>query len=226
MEPFLSLRHVSKTFHANRALNDISIDFMPGEVHCLAGQNGCGKSTLIKIISGVYRPDEGAVMTLGGKTWPKLTPAASVAHGIQVIYQDLSLFPNLSVWENIAINHYHRGVLVRRSELRRSAEQAMRSINVSLPLDAAVESLSIARCQLVAICRALAQDARLIIMDEPTASLTHQEVEGLLHVVRQLRERGICIVFVSHRLEEVMAVSDRISVLKDGNLVAPCRRQR
>lgn len=130
MEPFLSLRHVSKTFHANRALNDISIDFMPGEVHCLAGQNGCGKSTLIKIISGVYRPDEGAAMTLGGKTWPKLTPAASVAHGIQVIYQDLSLFPNLSVWENIAINHYHRGVLVRRSELRRSAEQAMRSINV------------------------------------------------------------------------------------------------
>ena len=121
MEPFLSLRHVSKTFHANRALNDISIDFMPGEVHCLAGQNGCGKSTLIKIISGVYRPDEGAAMTLGGKTWPKLTPAASVAHGIQVIYQDLSLFPNLSVWENIAINHYHRGVLVRRSELRRSA---------------------------------------------------------------------------------------------------------
>ena len=117
MEPFLSLRHVSKTFHANRALNDISIDFMPGEVHCLAGQNGCGKSTLIKIISGVYRPDEGAAMTLGGKTWPKLTPAASVAHGIQVIYQDLSLFPNLSVWENIAINHYHRGVLVRRSEL-------------------------------------------------------------------------------------------------------------
>ncbi|SQC48537.1 ATP binding protein of a transporter [Klebsiella pneumoniae] len=85
MEPFLSLRHVSKTFHANRALNDISIDFMPGEVHCLAGQNGCGKSTLIKIISGVYRPDEGAAMTLGGKTWPKLTPAASVAHGIQVI---------------------------------------------------------------------------------------------------------------------------------------------
>lgn len=110
--------------------------------------------------------------------------------GSEVIYQDLSLFPNLSVWENIAINHYHRGVLVRRSELRRSAEQAMRSINVSLPLDAAVESLSIARCQLVAICRALAQDARLIIMDEPTASLTHQEVEGLLHVVRQLRERG------------------------------------
>lgn len=219
MEPFLSLSHVSKTFHGTRALNAISLAFMPGEVHCLAGQNGCGKSTLIKIISGVYQPDAKARIALGGKIWPKLTPGASVAQGIQVIYQDLSLFPNLSVWENIVINHYHHGLLVKRKSLRQIAERALASINVNVPLDAQVESLSIARCQLVAICRALAQDARLIIMDEPTASLTHQEVEGLLHVVRQLRERGICVVFVSHRLEEVMAISDRITVLKDGNLV-------
>ncbi|MEY8712790.1 sugar ABC transporter ATP-binding protein [Mangrovibacter phragmitis] len=219
MEPFLSLRHISKTFHGTRALNDVALDFLPGEVHCLAGQNGCGKSTLIKIISGVYRPDEGAQITLGGQHWPRLTPSVSVAEGIQVIYQDLSLFPNLSVWENIAVNHYHHGWLVKRRALRQVAEQAMASIHVSLPLDAPVESLSIARCQLVAICRALAQDARLIIMDEPTASLTHQEVEGLLEVVRQLREKGICVVFVSHRLEEVLAVSDNISVLKDGELV-------
>lgn len=218
MEPFLSLSHVSKTFHGTRALNDISLEFMPAEVHCLAGQNGCGKSTLIKIISGVYQPDPKARIMLGGKIWPRLTPVTSVAQGIQVIYQDLSLFPNLSVWENIAINHYHHGILVKRHILRHTAVQAMKSINVKLPLDTTIESLSIARCQLVAICRALAQDARLIIMDEPTASLTHQEVAGLLHVVAQLRERGICVVFVSHRLEEVMAVSDRISVLKDGNL--------
>jgi len=219
MEPFLSLRHINKTFHTNRALNDINLDFMSGEVHCLAGQNGCGKSTLIKIISGVYCPDEGAEISLGGRRWSRLTPGVSVAQGIQVIYQDLSLFPNLSVWENIAINHYHQRMLVNRRALRRSAKRAMDSINVSLPLETSVESLSIARCQLVAICRALAQDARLIIMDEPTASLTHQEVEGLLQVVRQLRERGIGVVFVSHRLEEVMAVSDRVSVLKDGGLV-------
>lgn len=219
MEPFLSLSHVSKTFHGTRALNAISLSFMPGEVHCLAGQNGSGKSTLIKIISGVYQPDAKARIALGGKIWPRLTPATSVAQGIQVIYQDLSLFPNLTVWENIVINHYHHGVLVKRKTLRPIAERTLASINVTLPLDREVAELSIARCQLVAICRALAQDARLIIMDEPTASLTHQEVEGLLHVVRQLRERGICIVFVSHRLEEVMAISDRISVLKDGELV-------
>lgn len=219
METFLSLRHINKTFHATRALRDVSLDFMSGEVHCLAGQNGCGKSTLIKIMSGVYRPDEGAEITLGGKNWSKLTPAASVAQGIQVIYQDLSLFPNLSVWENIAVNHYHHGLFVNRRRLREVAQAAMTSINVTLPLDTLVSELSIARCQLVAICRALAQDARLIVMDEPTASLTHQEVQGLLQVVHQLRERGICVVFVSHRLEEVMEVSDRISVLKDGELV-------
>ncbi|AFJ48468.1 sugar ABC transporter ATP-binding protein [Shimwellia blattae] len=219
MEPFLSLNHISKTFHATRALDDIALAFMPGEVHCLAGQNGCGKSTLIKIISGVYRPDEGAEIRLGGRQYSRLSPAQSVASGIQVIYQDLSLFANLSVWENIAINHYHHGLLVNKKRLRQVAERAMASIHVSLPLEARVGELSIARCQLVAICRALAQDARLIIMDEPTASLTHQEVEGLLHIVRQLREKGICVVFVSHRLEEVMAVSDRISVLKDGQLV-------
>ncbi len=219
METFLSLRHINKTFHATRALRDVSLDFMSGEVHCLAGQNGCGKSTLIKIMSGVYRPDEGAEITLGWKNWSKLTPAASVAQGIQVIYQDLSLFPNLSVWENIAVNHYHHGLFVNRRRLREVAQAAMTSINVTLPLDTLVSELSIARCQLVAICRALAQDARLIVMDEPTASLTHQEVEGLLQVVHQLRERGICVVFVSHRLEEVMEVSDRISVLKDGELV-------
>lgn len=219
METFLSLRHINKTFHATRALRDVSLDFMSGEVHCLAGQNGCGKSTLIKIMSGVYRPDEGAEITLGGKNWSKLTPAASVAQGIQVIYQDLSLFPNLSVWENIAVNHYHHGLFVNRRRLREVAQAAMISINVTLPLDTLVSELSIARCQLVAICRALAQDARLIVMDEPTASLTHQEVQGLLQVVHQLRERGICVVFVSHRLEEVMEVSDRISVLKDGELV-------
>lgn len=133
METFLSLRHINKTFHATRALRDVSLDFMSGEVHCLAGQNGCGKSTLIKIMSGVYRPDEGAEITLGGKNWSKLTPAASVAQGIQVIYQDLSLFPNLSVWENIAVNHYHHGLFVNRRRLREVAQAAMTSINVTLP---------------------------------------------------------------------------------------------
>lgn len=119
MEPFLSLRHVSKTFHANRALNDISIDFMPGEVHCLAGQNGCGKSTLIKIISGVYRPDVGAAMTLGGKTWPKLTPAASVAHGIGDLSGSVAVSQSQRVGE-----HCYKPLSSRRTgEAQRTATQ-------------------------------------------------------------------------------------------------------
>ncbi|RRE56009.1 ATP-binding cassette domain-containing protein [Klebsiella pneumoniae] len=119
MEPFLSLRHVSKTFHANRALNDISIDFMPGEVHCLAGQNGCGKSTLIKIISGVYRPDVGAAMTLGGKTWPKLTPAASVAHGIRDLSGSVAVSQSQRVGE-----HCYKPLSSRRTgEAQRTATQ-------------------------------------------------------------------------------------------------------
>ncbi|SIQ25313.1 monosaccharide ABC transporter ATP-binding protein, CUT2 family [Aeromonas sp. RU39B] len=219
MEPFISLSQVSKTFHGTVALRDIELDFRPGEVHCLAGQNGCGKSTLIKIMSGVYQPDPRARIMLGGKIWPKLTPQASIAEGIQVIYQDLSLFPNLTVWENIVIHHYHSPGWVHPAALRERARQALASIQVDLPLDTLLGELSVARRQLVAISRALAQDARLIIMDEPTASLTHQEVQGLLGVVRQLRDKGLCVVFVSHRLEEVMAVSDRISVLKDGELV-------
>nr|WP_275353977.1 ATP-binding cassette domain-containing protein [Klebsiella pneumoniae] len=140
-------------------------------------------------MSGVYRPDEGAAMTLGGKTWPKLTPAASVAHGIGDLSGSVAVSQSQRVGE-----HCYKPLSSRRAgEAQRTATQCGAGdaqYNVSLPLDAAVESLSIARCQLVAICRALAQDARLIIMDEPTASLTHQEVEGLLHVVRQLRERG------------------------------------
>lgn len=128
METFLSLRHISKTFHSTRALRDVCLDFIPGEVHCLAGQNGCGKSTLIKIMSGVYRPDEGAEIALGGKTWSKLTSAISVAQGIQVIYQDLSLFPNLSVWENIAVNHYHHGLFVNRRR-KREADLVFSDIN-------------------------------------------------------------------------------------------------
>ncbi|MGQ7111927.1 ATP-binding cassette domain-containing protein, partial [Escherichia sp. TWPC-MK] len=138
-----------------------------------------------------------------------------MAQGIQVIYQDLSLFPNLSVWENIAVNHYHHGLFVNRRRLREVAQAAMTSINVTLPLDTLVSELSIARCQLVAICRALAQDARLIVMDEPTASLTHQEVQGLLQVVHQLRERGICVVFVSHHLSALKYGRKLPSLLPD-----------
>ncbi|NDL63652.1 sugar ABC transporter ATP-binding protein [Acerihabitans arboris] len=216
MKPLIAMENISKTFYGVKALDNIALTLLPGEVHCLAGQNGCGKSTLIKIISGVYQPDAGAKITLDDHVYSHLTPGESVKRGIQVIYQDLSLFPNLSVAENIAINLYHRHLWVNKRSLYQLAQRTLDDIGVTLDLHAPLETLSIAQRQLVAICRALAQDARLIIMDEPTASLTMTEVKGLLRLVHQLKARGICVVFVSHRLDEVMAVSDRITVLQDG----------
>ncbi len=219
MKPLIMLENVSKTFYGVKALNAVDLTLLPGEVHCLVGQNGCGKSTLIKIISGVYQPDPGMAIEIGGERISHLTPGESVRRGIQVIYQDLSLFPNLSVAENIAINLYHQQFWVRRSQLRELAARTLRDIGIELDLDDTLENLSIAQRQLVAICRALAQEARLIIMDEPTASLTMAEVNGLLRLVHQLKARGICVVFVSHRLNEVMEVSDRITVLQDGEKI-------
>ncbi|NYU08002.1 lipase [Enterobacteriaceae bacterium CCUG 67584] len=219
MEPFISLGHISKTFYGVKALDNIALTLFPGEVHCLAGQNGCGKSTLIKIISGVYKPDPGFQIVIDGQPRSHLSPIDSVKAGIQVIYQDLSLFPNLTVAENIAIHQHHHNLLVNKSEIHRIAARTVKSIEAELDLDANVDSLPIAQRQIVAICRALAQEARLIIMDEPTASLTMQEVKGLLRVIGDLKKRNICVVFVSHRLDEVLSISDRISVLKNGTLV-------
>ncbi len=218
---FITLENISKRFPGVLALDQINLTLNKGEVHCLAGQNGCGKSTIIKIISGVYQPEKGANISLEGKLFHALTPQLSGYYGIQVIYQDLSLFPNLTVAENIAIHRYLPGgrFWVRKRLMRQTALDAMARVGIRIDPDKKVEKLSIADRQLVAICRAIAAEARLVIMDEPTASLTRQEVDGLLRVVNELKAAGICVVFVSHRLDEVMEVADRISVMRDGKLV-------
>ncbi|WP_145482215.1 sugar ABC transporter ATP-binding protein [Yersinia aldovae] len=218
---FITLENISKRFPGVLALDNVNLTLNKGEVHCLAGQNGCGKSTIIKVISGVYQPEKGASILIDGKLFHQFTPQLSFFYGVQVIYQDLSLFPNLTVSENIAVHRYLPGgdFWVKRKSMRECALAAMQRVGVTLDPDKKVEQLSIADRQLVAICRAIAADARLVIMDEPTASLTSQEVKGLLNVVRDLKSQGICVVFVSHRLDEVMEVADRISVMRDGKLI-------
>lgn len=216
---FITMNNVSKTFHGIKALNNIGFELNYGEALCLAGQNGCGKSTLIKILSGVYQPDQGAEIKIGGSLFSQLTPEQSIEKGIQVIYQDLALFPNLTVAENIAINTHRRLGWVKSAQIQQIAKTALESINADVDLDALVEDIPVAQQQLVAICRALAQNAKLLIMDEPTASLTAKEVNDLLEVVKKLKSKGISIIFVSHKLNEVMAVSDSVLVLKDGNLI-------
>ena len=216
-EPLLVANGVSKRFGGVAALNNVTLEVRPGEVHCLAGENGSGKSTLIKVISGVETLDSGAI-TMSGRSFTRLTPRQAISLGIEVIFQDFSLFPNLTAAENIAMATYVAGGqrIVRPRALQRIAAEVVSRAGVHLDLDARVEELSVADRQLTAICRALARDARVIFMDEPTTALTWREVQALFTVVQSLKESGVALVFVSHKLEEVLRVSDRITVLRNG----------
>ncbi len=213
----LALAQVSKTFGGVRALQDVSFDVGVGEVLCLAGENGCGKSTLIKIISGVERPEPGACMRLGGHDIAGLTPAGARRLGIQVIWQDLALFPEMTVAENIGFErNLGRPRLVDYRAMRADAQHVLDRLGVSLDLDRRLGTLPIAQRQVAAVARALVAEARLVFMDEPTASLSRNETVALLAIVRRLSDAGIAVVFVSHRLAEVLDVCSRVAVLRDG----------
>jgi simple sugar transport system ATP-binding protein len=220
-EPFLTLRQVSKHYVGVTALDNVDFEIQKGEIHCLAGENGSGKSTMIKIISGTVDADPGSIIEIDGKPVHSHKAIDAINSGIQVIYQDLSLFPNLTVAENIAIGNYiaKHSKVINYKELRGIAEKAMARINVNLSLDALVSEISIADQQIVAICRALTHDVKLIIMDEPTAALTKREVDSLIKVVMDMKAKGIATMFVSHKLNEVLQIADRVSVIRDGKLV-------
>ena len=219
----IAVRGVTKSFSGVKALKGVDLEILPGEIHCLAGENGSGKSTLIKVISGVYTPDEGTI-ELNGTTHTKLAPIDAIMGGVQVIYQDFSVFPNLTVMENLALNTElaAKRKLVNWRRFRTIAEEAVAQIDFQVDLDAKVGSLSVADRQLVAICRALMHDAKLIIMDEPTTALTKKEVDGLFRIILDLKARGISTLFVSHKLEEVFEISERFTILRNGEVAATC----
>lgn len=220
-DALIELSDVRKEFSGVVALNDISLTIRKGEIHCLAGENGSGKSTVIKVMSGVYQPDGGTIK-IDGKPVSKLSPIASIDHGIQVIYQDFSLFGNLTVAENLAMNVQLREKcrFLNWNRVRAIATEAVKRLGVELDLDETVENLPTAGKQLVAIARALMSDARLIIMDEPTTALTRKEVETLFRIVRDIQSRGIAILFVSHKMREMLEISERITVIRNGKKVA------
>ena len=226
-EVFLQALHVSKRYGGITALADVDLTVHVGEVHCLVGENGSGKSTLVKIITGVVKPESGAEIIIGGERVRSLTPYDALRRGILVVHQDLSLFPNLSVAENITFaRHIERGrSLVRWSMMRRIAEEVIERIGVDLNLDANVGNLPVADQQLVAICRALASNSRLLIMDEPTSSLTRREVDRLFGVIRDLQGHGIATLFISHKLDEVLEIGQKITVLRDGRKVGTFARR-
>ena len=218
--PFLRLTGISKRFGGVRALDGIDWDVRRGEIHCLVGENGCGKSTLIKVVAGVLSPTQGTI-EIDGKDVQPLDPARAKTLGIQVIFQDLSLFPNLSVVENIAFESHLENALkpVQRARMRRMALDVLKRLNFELDLSAIVSDLSVAERQIIAIARGLAAEARLIFMDEPTSSLTRVEVDRLLAIVARLKADGIAVVFVSHRLDEVVKIAERVTVMRDGRKV-------
>ena len=220
-DALVTLDGVTKTYSGITALDGVSLAIAAGEAVCLAGENGSGKSTLIKILAGVEQPDRGRI-AFNGRVQGPLNPRLSADAGIKVIFQDFSLFPNLSVAENIAFSAEisHGARIVNRSRMRDLARTTLERIGVDIPLDVAVETLSVAHKQLVAICRALATEARLIIMDEPTTALTEREVRGLLTIIRRLKADGVAVLFVSHKLAEVLEVCEHVVVLRNGALVA------
>ncbi|QEN08980.1 sugar ABC transporter ATP-binding protein [Oceanispirochaeta crateris] len=212
---------IHKSFVGVQALKGVSLSLNPGEIHCLAGENGSGKSTLIKIISGVYSPTKGH-LEINGKKYGKFSPIEAIANGIQVIYQDFSVFPNLTVMENLALNSEladrHRFVNWKR--MRKIAEESLAKINFSIDLDAYVSTLTVAEKQMIAISRALMFNTKLIIMDEPTTALTRLEVKQLFNIILKLKEQGIAILFVSHKLNEVFEISEFFTILRNGSVVA------
>lgn len=222
--PFVSTRDVTKSFGGVHALRGASIDFFPGEVHCLAGENGCGKSTLMKVISGAHAPTSGSVV-VEGKSFNHLTPRSAYSLGLEVIYQDFSLLPNLSAAENIALpGHLAEGRrIMRRKQVDQVAEEATARLGIDLDLHTPVGELTVAERQLCAVARALAHKARFIAMDEPTTALTWREVDALFNAVRTLRDEGVALAFISHKMQEVFSISDRVSVMRNGEIVSTGR---
>ena len=216
----LEMREIDKSFPGVQALNGVDLDLYSGEVLALLGENGAGKSTLIKILGGAHAPTAGNVL-VGGREVDLSTPHASQAAGIGIIYQEFNLVPHLSARENIFLGQESgRGGFIDTGEERRKASDLFRRLGTPIDPEQRCSDMTVAQQQVVEIAKALSQDARILVMDEPSATLTPQEVERLLKIVRELRTQGLGIIYISHRLEEVYEISDRIMVLRDGGHVA------
>lgn len=217
--PILELRHVSKSFAMTAALSDMSWDVQPGEVHAVVGENGAGKSTLIKIITGVHQPDTGDILVDGKAAVIRNTQSAQQL-GIAAIFQEPMVFPDLDVAENIFISHRQLGTLMNWRKLYAEADLLIDRIGVTLDVRRAASGLTLAEQQTVEIARALSLNVKVLIMDEPTASLSAHEVDRLMAIVKALKARGVAVIYISHRLDEVFRIADRVTVLRDGKHIS------
>ncbi len=215
----LSIRDIVKTYPGVVAIDHVSFDVREGEVHALIGENGAGKSTLIKVLSGAIQPDSGSI-TIGGKTFEAMTPILSKEQGIGVIYQEFTLVPGISAAENVFLGQKTSdGLFVNYEERIRRTKELFDQMHVNIDPTQPVRSLSPACQQIVEIAKAVSKNVRILIMDEPTAPLTVNEVDTLFQVIRDLKKKGVTIIYISHRLEELFEVADRVTVMRDGQYV-------
>jgi len=217
-ETIVKMEHITKRFPGVLALDNVSFNLRKGEVHALLGENGAGKSTLMKILSGVHVPNEGSI-TFEGEVIKLETPISAQEKGIAIIHQEFNLFPELSVAENIFIGREFRGQhkwLLNDGSQSEAAQALLNKLNLDISPDILVEKLTVAQQQMVEIAKALSVDAKVLIMDEPTAALTESEIESLFKVTNMLKSQGVGIVYISHRLEELALIADRATVMRDG----------
>ncbi|MHC5723714.1 MAG: sugar ABC transporter ATP-binding protein [Nostoc sp.] len=222
--PVLEMRGITKRFHGVSALQNVNLTIYPGEVHALMGENGAGKSTLMKILAGAYIADEGEIL-INGQPLKITDPATARKAGINLIYQELNVAPNLTVAENMFMgSELRRGQFLDRKAMQVEAEKVLESLGANFTAQTVVGTLAIAEQQQVEIARALKDKSRVLVMDEPTAALSDRESEHLFEVIRKLRRDGIAIIYISHRMEEIYALADRISVLRDGQYIGSLTR--
>ena len=222
--PVLRIQNISKSFPGVNALTNMTLDLRHAEVHAVCGENGAGKSTLMKIITGIYKPDRGT-MHLNGESLDVRNPNEAYAKGIAIIFQETSLFPDLTVLENIFMGHELTKPLLGRAKIfsildyaamRKKAAEIFGRLGMAVDLDARVSDLGVATRQMVEIAKALSFDSRILILDEPTASLTNKEVDTLFETIRNLKAHGVSMLYISHRLDEVFQIADRVTVIRDG----------
>jgi ribose transport system ATP-binding protein len=218
--PILEMKDISKTFPGVKALTNVSLTVYPGEIHALMGENGAGKSTLMKILSGAYQADSGGEIRISGQPVTIDGPLTARHHGISIIYQELSLAPNLTVAENMLLGREHKsGPMVDRRSMEKACQTVLERLGVHFKATTKVSELSMAERQLVEIARALIANSRILVMDEPTTSLSSRETEAMFALVRQLRAEGLAIIYISHRMAEIYELAERVSVLRDGSYV-------
>ena len=225
LAPIIQLDHVTKAFHSNVVLKDVSLSFAPGKVHAIVGENGAGKSTLTKIICGVYQKDGGDMLFNGEKVEFK---NVSDAHklGIRMVYQELYLMNDLSVAQNIFIGReIRKGFIIDDKAMVEKAQALFDEYGIAISPSAPVKELSVAQMQMVEILKNISQEASVLVLDEPTTALSSKEVEDLFKMIRKLQEKGVCIIYISHKMDEILAIADSITVLRDGVMVRTLRKE-